>query len=57
MGAPLVRISPLIVNAKRHTSFASAYVYPLVDDSIEIDINPSGCGITTARSSVQAVKM
>ena len=36
----LVRISPFDSNAKRHTSFASVYVYPLVDDSIEIDINP-----------------
>ncbi len=37
----LVRISPFDSNAKRHTSFASVYVYPLVDDSIEIKINPS----------------
>ena len=37
----LVRISPFDSNAKRHTSFASVYVYPLVDDSIEIMINPS----------------
>ena len=37
----LVRISPFDSNAKRHTSFASVYVYPLVDDSIEININPS----------------
>ena len=37
----LVRISPFDSNAKRHTSFASVYVYPLVDDSIEIIINPS----------------
>ncbi|HSJ12676.1 MAG TPA: PCRF domain-containing protein, partial [Gillisia sp.] len=36
----LVRISPFDSNAKRHTSFASVYVYPLVDDTIEIDINP-----------------
>lgn len=47
----LVRISPFDSNAKRHTSFASVYVYPLVDDSIEIDINPSDIEITTARSS------
>ncbi|MBV7268043.1 peptide chain release factor 2 [Winogradskyella luteola] len=47
----LVRISPFDSNAKRHTSFASVYVYPLVDDSIEIDINPSDLEITTARSS------
>ncbi|MFT5336531.1 MAG: peptide chain release factor 2 [Luteibaculaceae bacterium] len=37
----LVRISPFDSNAKRHTSFASVYVYPLVDDSIEIDVNAS----------------
>ena len=37
----LVRISPFDSNAKRHTSFASVYVYPLVDDSLEIKINPS----------------
>ena len=37
----LVRISPFDSNAKRHTSFASVYVYPLVDDSIEIHVNPS----------------
>ncbi|WP_445385147.1 peptide chain release factor 2 [Robiginitalea sp. IMCC44478] len=47
----LVRISPFDSNAKRHTSFASVYVYPLVDESIEIDINPSDIEITTARSS------
>ena len=47
----LVRISPFDSNAKRHTSFASVYVYPLVDDSIEIEINPSDLEITTARSS------
>ena len=35
----LVRISPFDANARRHTSFASVYVYPLVDDSIQIDIN------------------
>ena len=37
----LVRISPFDSNARRHTSFASVYVYPLVDDTIEIEINPS----------------
>src|SRR5690606_32410584 len=37
----LVRISPFDSNAKRHTSFVSVYVYPLVDDSIEIKVNPS----------------
>ena len=47
----LVRISPFDSNAKRHTSFASVYVYPLADDSIEIDVNPADIEITTARSS------
>lgn len=47
----LVRISPFDSNAKRHTSFVSVYVYPLVDDTIEIEINPSDIEITTARSS------
>ncbi len=47
----LVRISPFDSNAKRHTSFASVYVYPLVDDTIEVDINPADIDITTARSS------
>ena len=37
----LVRISPFDSNARRHTSFASVFVYPLVDDSIEIEINPA----------------
>ena len=47
----LVRISPFDSNAKRHTSFASVYVYPLVDDSIEIKINPSDISWETMRSS------
>ncbi len=47
----LVRISPFDSNAKRHTSFASVYVYPLIDDTIEIEINPADIEITTARSS------
>ena len=47
----LVRISPFDSNAKRHTSFASIYVYPMVDDTIEIEINPAEIEITTARSS------
>jgi len=46
----LVRISPFDSNAKRHTSFASVYVYPLVDDSIEIIINPSDLEWETMRS-------
>ncbi|HEU4606986.1 MAG TPA: peptide chain release factor 2, partial [Chitinophagaceae bacterium] len=37
----LVRISPFDSNARRHTSFASVYVYPLVDDSIEVTVNPA----------------
>ena len=47
----LVRISPFDSNAKRHTSFASVYIYPLVDDSIEININPSDISWETMRSS------
>lgn len=47
----LVRISPFDSNAKRHTSFASVYVYPLADDSIIIDINPSDISWETMRSS------
>jgi peptide chain release factor 2 len=47
----LVRISPFDSNAKRHTSFASVYVYPLVDDSIKIMINPSELTWETMRAS------
>ncbi|WP_120180909.1 peptide chain release factor 2 [Pelobium manganitolerans] len=46
----LVRISPFDANAKRHTSFASVYVYPLVDDSIEIEVNPADIEFETFRS-------
>jgi len=46
----LVRISPFDSNAKRHTSFASVYVYPLVDDSIEIEVNPADIEWDTFRS-------
>lgn len=46
----LVRISPFDSNAKRHTSFASVYVYPLVDDTIEIEINPADISWDTFRS-------
>lgn len=46
----LVRISPFDSNARRHTSFASVYVYPVVDDTIEIDINPADIEMQTARS-------
>ncbi len=47
----LVRISPFDSAAKRHTSFSSVWVYPVVDDNIEIDINPSDIRIDTYRSS------
>jgi len=47
----LVRISPYDAAAKRHTSFASAWVYPVVDDAIEIDINPSDVRTDTYRAS------
>lgn len=47
----LVRISPFDSNARRHTSFASVYVYPIVDENIEIDINPSDITWETYRSS------
>lgn len=47
----LVRISPFDANARRHTSFASVYVYPLVDDTIEIVINPADLEWDTYRSS------
>ena len=47
----LVRISPFDSNARRHTSFASAWIYPVVDDKIDIDVNESDCRIDTYRSS------
>ncbi|MEK4032820.1 peptide chain release factor 2 [Methylocystis sp. IM3] len=47
----LVRISPFDSNARRHTSFASVWVYPVVDDRIEVNINESDCRIDTYRSS------
>jgi len=46
----LVRISPFDSNQRRHTSFASIFVYPKVDDSIEIEINPADIEIQTSRS-------
>ena len=46
----LVRISPFDSNAKRHTSFVSVYVYPLVDDNIEINLNPADVSFETFRS-------
>jgi len=47
----LVRISPYDANARRHTSFASVWVYPVIDDDIDIQINESECRIDTYRSS------
>ena len=47
----LVRISPFDSNGKRHTTFGSVYVFPVADDSIEIEINPADIEIVTARSS------
>ena len=47
----LVRKSPFDSNARRHTSFASVFVYPEVDDSIEVDINPADLRIDTFRAS------
>ncbi|MGI9410265.1 MAG: peptide chain release factor 2, partial [Hyphomicrobiaceae bacterium] len=47
----LVRISPFDSNARRHTSFASAWVYPVIDDSIDIEVNESDCRIDTYRAS------
>jgi peptide chain release factor 2 len=47
----LVRISPFDANARRHTSFASVFVYPEVDEEIEVDLNPADVRIDTFRSS------
>jgi peptide chain release factor 2 len=47
----LVRISPFDSNARRHTSFASVWVYPVVDERINIDINESDCRVDTYRAS------
>ena len=46
----LVRISPFDSNQRRHTSFASVFVYPVVDDSITIEVNPADVEIQTSRS-------
>ncbi len=46
----MVRISPFDSNARRHTSFVSVYAYPLVDDTIEIEIKPSDVELHTSRS-------
>ncbi|MCL4765759.1 MAG: peptide chain release factor 2 [Hyphomicrobiaceae bacterium] len=47
----LVRISPFDSNARRHTSFASVWVYPVIDETIEIEVNESECRVDTYRSS------
>lgn len=47
----LVRISPFDSNARRHTSFASVWVYPVIDDTITVDINPADCRIDLYRAS------
>ena len=47
----LVRISPFDSNARRHTSFASVWVYPVIDDNIEVAVNESDCRIDTFRAS------
>ena len=47
----LVRISPYDSSARRHTSFSSVWVYPVIDDSFEIDINPADLKIDTYRAS------
>ncbi len=47
----LVRISPYDSNARRHTSFASVWVYPVIDDSIDIEINESDLKVDTYRAS------
>ena len=46
----LVRISPFDANKRRHTSFVSVFVYPIIDDSFEVDINPKDLRIDTYRS-------
>ena len=53
----LVRISPYDSNARRHTSFASVWVYPVVDETIDIAVNEGDCRIDTYRSSGAAASM
>ena len=47
----LVRVSPFDANARRHTSFAEVYVFPAVDDSIKIEIDPKDLEIETMKAS------
>ena len=47
----LVRISPFDANARRHTSFSSVWVYPVIDDTIQVDVRKEDCRIDTYRSS------
>ncbi|HCY02507.1 MAG TPA: peptide chain release factor 2, partial [Erythrobacter sp.] len=47
----LVRISPYDSSARRHTSFSSVWVYPVIDDDIDIEINPADLKIDTYRAS------
>ncbi len=47
----LVRISPYDANQRRHTSFASVFVYPMVDDTIRVDLNPADLRVDTFRAS------
>ena len=47
----LVRISPFDANARRHTSFSSVYVFPILDDTIEVDIRPEDLRVDTYRAS------
>ena len=49
--ARLVRISPYDSQARRHTSFSSVWVYPVIDDSIEVEVAESDCRIDTYRAS------
>jgi len=46
----LVRISPFDANARRHTSFASVYIFPVIDDTIEVEIRPEDLRVDTYRS-------
>ena len=50
----LVRISPFDANARRHTSFASVFVYPQIDDDINIDIKPDDLKIDVSGPAAQA---